>query len=476
MEGTDFHAMQSLIDISDIATASDVAYMEGLGLEPELIKMNLIIKACAKMGDTRRAFELLNRMERMGRVPQLNTVNLVIKACAKAADASMAFEVLNRMEAMGIHPDVITMGTVINACARAADATKALEVLNRMEWLGLKPNDSNMRNVIDACARGSDASKASRDALEALTRMEKMGLVPDLGAMNSVIDAFARVGDSSRTLEVLDKMERIGMRPNRITMTSLITACAPVGDASKAVQALSRLGMHLDQGIMTYVLKSICRAGRSFQEQDDFISTIMRKQGFVPDGLAYREMLLCCCGQATPLTSRCTEVFDALLADRVDPVEFNLLGVLREAIGNTEFGKYCTSRTQQFERIANPAKHAAAKHATSNRASETTSNAYGRMQTLLRSHPGDAHGHHGDDRHRREGRGGNRREQIDRRHSDSDRRCGPRSDWDGNHREQSRKRPRSRSRERQEANQGPQDLQSCQQFEKVQTKKEVGAV
>jgi len=293
-----------------------------------------------------------------------------------------------------------------------------------MEGMGLKPTDINMRNVIDACVGGRDASKASRDALEALDQMEGMGLIPDLTVMNSVIAAFAKVGDSSRTLEVLNKMERIGLRPNKTTMTSLITACAPAGDASKAVQALSRLGLHPDQEMMTHVLKSICRAGRSFQEQDDFISNTMRKQGFVPDGLAYREMLLCCCGQATPLIARCTEVFDALLADRVDPVEYNLLGMLREAIGKPEFGKYCTSRAEQFQRIAKPAKHAAAKHTVSNSANGTTDNAYGRMQTLLRPHPG------------------------------GDRRHGPRSDWDRNHREQSRKRPRSRSRERQETKQG----------------------
>jgi len=372
---------------------------------------------------------------------------------------------------MGHKPSHGTMGSAISACAKAGDAAKALEVLSKMEAMGLKPSDINLRDVITACVGGRDASKASHDALEALNRMEGMGLIPDLTVINSAIDAFAKAGDASGSLEVLNKMERIGLRPNKITMTSLITVCTPVGDASKAVQALSKLGMHLDQETMTYVLKSICRAGRSFQEQDDFISNIMRKQGFVPDGLAYREMLLCCCGQTMPLIARCTKVFDALLADRVDPVEYNLLKVLREAIGNTEFGKYCTSRAQQFERIANPAKHAAAKHTTSDRASETTSNAYGRMQTLMRSNPGDAHGHYGDDRHRREGR------------RDGDRRHGPRSDWVGKYREQSRKRPRSRSRERQKANQGPQDLQPCRQLEKpcrqlekAQTETEVDAV
>jgi len=241
--------------------------------------------------------------------------------------------------------------------------------------------------------------------------------------------------------------------------------------------------------------------------------------------------LLCCCGQATPLAARCTEVFDALLADRVDPVEYNLLGLLREAIGNTlEFGKYCTSRAQQFERIANPAKHAVATHTTSDRANGTTSNAYSRMQKLLwarrRSHPdGDrdkSMGDHEDRKVRGEITGWNSKDRLPPNidpsvgdwhcescgnwnwaRRDTCNKCkapkpagqmappargtkrgsssmsnsrGPRSDWAGNHQEQSRKQPCSRSRERQEADQGPQDWQPCRQLEKSQTKVEVGPV
>jgi len=129
-----------------------------------------------------------------------------------------------------------------------------------------------------------------------------MGLMQDLAAMNSVIVMLAKVGDASRALEVLSKMEGVlsklegaCLQPNKTTMTSLITACAPVGDASKAVQALSRLGMHLDQGTMTYVLKSICRAGRSFRSKTTSSPTSCGSRALYPTVWPTGR---CCCAAA----------------------------------------------------------------------------------------------------------------------------------------------------------------------------------
>jgi len=141
----------------------------------------------------------------------------------------------------------------------------------------------------------------------------------------------------------------------------VINACAQAGDAPKALELLSTMegmGLRPDEITMNSVLKAICRSKRSsFSCQDHFVSTEMRSRGFMPDRFSYFELLLSCTRLHGGET-RAASMFDALLADGVDPASPNLLKLLQQSLGAGNYETYCASRTQQFERATKSARQA----------------------------------------------------------------------------------------------------------------------
>jgi len=186
-------------------------------------------------------------------------------------------------------------------------------LLGSMAGLGLRPNEITMNSVINACAQARDAPKA----LLLLGSMSGMGLQPDEITVNTVINACAKAGDAPKAIVLLGAMEGMGLRPNQVTLNS--------------------------------VMKAICRSKRtSFKKQDDFVRIYMRAHGFVPNRFVYFELLLSCT-RLPGGEERATEVFDALLADVVDPYSPNLLPLLCQCIGQEQYDVYCAAHSAEFD-------------------------------------------------------------------------------------------------------------------------------
>jgi len=305
---------------------------------------------------------------------------------------------------MELQPDEYTMSSAINACAKAGDATQAVEVLNKLEKQGLRPDGWSMRCTIQACSIAGEAKMA----IEVMERMEGMDLIPDEKTMTTIINVCTKKNSAPKALRVLTKMEELGLEITHININT--------------------------------VLKALCRTAQSFEEQDAFLAR-MRSRSFVPDNYSYFEMLLAC-RRMPDGGARAPIVFDALLADGVDPHSTKLLKMLRECIGDEQCDAYCAAHAEKLQR-PEPTRDSGRERGKGGRLTgyELRQSYADRRQPLEGQGQHRRDDRHWDERDRREMNGRWGGEQGGCHHEAG-------SEWDGRHREHSSKRSRSRSRER----------------------------
>lgn len=243
-----------------------------------VVGFNTAISALARVGDWRRAVQLLDEMEAGGG----SLLNLYRGELVATKDPLLAPEVLKPV------PDAITYGTVMAACERAEQWRQVLQfadaidlkaksdpafamdgltitsALHACQQLGLAdeglrylemmkglasmdrpasrstygksrrgaraplqgPDEVAYRLAISACSRAKDGSRWA-DGMRLLEEMEEVtGSAPDVVAYTACIAGCAQAGNWRAAFQLLDEMKARGCEPNVVTYSASAHACA----------------------------------------------------------------------------------------------------------------------------------------------------------------------------------------------------------------------------------------------------------
>jgi len=203
---------------------------ERLGVMPDAMSYNLVIRACARRIDLVAAEKWLKHMEDKGLPATLLSYNTLLDACAKAGSVEACEKWFKIMMDKGIEPNVISFATVINACARRRNPAAAEQWLSKMSVAGIKPDAIAYSSLIHAYS----VTGAPKDAERCLEIMESSGLEISVTTYTTVIDACAKCGDVERAEFWFAHMIEKGVEPNAVTFSAMIDCCAKAGKLARA--------------------------------------------------------------------------------------------------------------------------------------------------------------------------------------------------------------------------------------------------
>ena len=152
-------------------------------VRPDLYTFHLMIRACERCGDYKRAFHLYGQMkECFGLHPDITLYNTLIGYCAPLHDQLTASFIVEEMRDHGIDPDVHTYNCLMNVFSNAAYEVN-LQMFEDLVKRKVKPNRRTYNTLMRACQRAGDYEKA----FQFFEQLKKEGLTPDVVTYNILL-------------------------------------------------------------------------------------------------------------------------------------------------------------------------------------------------------------------------------------------------------------------------------------------------
>lgn len=167
---------QLIEELSKQASAVDESYfmLESRKAEAKAVPLqavNVIIEACALMGDLDRAFATWAELEQLELTPDAGTFNALLHTCVRTREIASGRRLVSRMMQDAIEPDATTFmhQTALHIMGR--DEASALKMLDSCKDAGIVPNARMYMSLINMSCRFRNFDRAQ----ELLARMEEDG-------------------------------------------------------------------------------------------------------------------------------------------------------------------------------------------------------------------------------------------------------------------------------------------------------------
>lgn len=188
------------IDVLEIQTKQEGHY-------PNSYLFNLVINACARVGYTKKAFNLFTRMRQRGLLPNAATYTSLFNACANGPYKQQSLEMANRVREImiekNIEPNVSNYHVMIKAYGRLGDLKTSFQLVDEMLDKHLPISTATFNFLLQACA--SDEEFGFRHALLTWHKMYQQNLKPDIYSFNLMLRCCrdTQLGDVETTKEVI---------------------------------------------------------------------------------------------------------------------------------------------------------------------------------------------------------------------------------------------------------------------------------
>jgi len=138
------------------------------GKDVPLAAVNMVIEACAVMGDLDRAFATWAELEQFALEPDTGTYNALLRTCVETRELASGRRLLSRMAQDGVTPDSVTFMHQTAIYIMSRDSRQALETLQRCKDAGLVPPSRMYVGLINLLAR----NRMTQEAQELMQEME----------------------------------------------------------------------------------------------------------------------------------------------------------------------------------------------------------------------------------------------------------------------------------------------------------------
>lgn len=220
--------------------------------------------------DIRTTFVRARQLMDSGAVADATTFNILLKACMRAKDAKRADLAMRWMSQAGLEPDAVTWSSLIKVRSYTNDFEGVLAIRDAMEVARFEPTPSVWGSLLVACGVAQHHETALMLWREAKAALGGPAAVPP-NLWNAMLTACNACGQGERTLTILDEMKGAGVQPTVKSYNLAIKGCEgqagqrlrleQVAIALKLYEEMRETGMHPD--LITYgTLIELCAVGR----------------------------------------------------------------------------------------------------------------------------------------------------------------------------------------------------------------------
>ena len=152
---------------------------------PDVTTFQLMIRACERTGDYRRAFHIYHEMTQQFCVsPDVALYNTLIGYCAPLREESTASFFVDEMKKRNVEPDVHTYNYLMNVF-QEAPFDVIVGTFEDMIKGKLKPNRRSFNTIMRAAQRCGECTRV----FSYFEEMKRQGIVPDVVSYNLVLQA-----------------------------------------------------------------------------------------------------------------------------------------------------------------------------------------------------------------------------------------------------------------------------------------------
>ncbi len=163
---------------------------------PNQYVFTVLIGVLGRVGYTRKAFQLFNKMKKMGLDPEDPTYTALFNACSnspfKEDGLERSYKLWELMQEKAIAPNAMMFKAMIKAFGKCGDLRMAFEMTDRMIEEGLGLDSEAYCQLLIACI--SDKHAGLKHAIEVWRRMRKRRVLPTVHSYHLLIRAIHDCG------------------------------------------------------------------------------------------------------------------------------------------------------------------------------------------------------------------------------------------------------------------------------------------
>ena len=158
------------------------------------------------------SYFLLESRKAEGKDVPLSSVNMIIDACALMGDLDRAFATWAELDTLGLQPDAGTFNALLHTCVRTREIASGRRLLSRMTADGVEPNGTTFMHQTSLAIMGRDEAGALRQ----LDACKEAGETPPGRMYASLVNMCSRHRKYDKAQEILGMMEADGYTVTRV--------------------------------------------------------------------------------------------------------------------------------------------------------------------------------------------------------------------------------------------------------------------
>lgn len=174
--------LKEAIDVLEVRMQTD-------RVKPDYYIFELLIIECGRMGYSKKAFQLYNKMKQRDLKVTKPIYAALFNSCAKTLHPVDGLEQAKNLRKImiqkGVEPNEIIMNTMINAFGRCGDIETAFELVDEMKEKKLRLEVHTMNHLLQACC--SDKEYGFRHALLVWHKIYQRNMNPDIFSFNTML-------------------------------------------------------------------------------------------------------------------------------------------------------------------------------------------------------------------------------------------------------------------------------------------------
>lgn len=200
-EHLDNHRIKEAIDILEIRMLKEDR------VKPGKYIFKILISGCAKVGYTKKAFQLYNKMKQRDLKITPSIYTSLFNACANSPYLNDSLQKANRLREIMLEknyiPNLYNYNAMIKAYGRCGDIKTAYQIADEILERNLQLNTDTFNFLLQACA--SDIEYGFRHALLTWHKMLNCNLKPDIYSFNLMLRCTrdCSIGDLETMEDVL---------------------------------------------------------------------------------------------------------------------------------------------------------------------------------------------------------------------------------------------------------------------------------
>lgn len=203
--------IKEAIDVLEVRMIKDDRH------KPDAYIYNLILGACGRVGYTKKAFSLYNRMKQRGLKAMGGTYTALFNACANSPwpedGLTRATHLRNIMIEKGDEPNGTTYNAMIKAFGRCGDIKTAFKLVDEMTSKRMAVREDTYNFLLQASI--TDKTAGFRHALLIWRKLSQKRINPNVYTYNLMLRCIrdCGLGDIETTKDVIDRLLSTNKKP-----------------------------------------------------------------------------------------------------------------------------------------------------------------------------------------------------------------------------------------------------------------------